>query len=476
MYKNIIAGLKKLFPSRFRIVLAAVLIVFSSFIVYSLYVNLFKEKSEKDNFPWDLAKGEEIEVYFSQHPYVEAIINRLPEFQKKTGIKVNYSIIPEEYYFEKLSANLRKFRSPDAFMLGPYYIWEYAAKGYIQDLNYFLKQSKITDPDYDINDFYPNVMNALKWDAYPGHATGSGGLWAVPMGFEVFPLAYNKRIFQERGLKPPHTMEELLELCKVLDEFDGKGTYALALRGARNWATINTSYITTYANYGAKDFEIQNGKLISRVNSKEALEMTDMWVKLVRAGGAPELEKYTWYQASADFGAGKAAMLFDADNVGYYQNPFGESKESGNIAWIQAPIPEGSKVRKSNLWTWALAISSSSRHKEATWLFLQYFTSKEYTSWASQNFKLVDPARKSVLESKKFQRLLSNAEGYSEVLSSTINNAEVQFTPQPHFIKVSTEWSQTLQDIILGKYKSTKEGMDSLKQKIDDMVKDVKVQ
>lgn len=469
--------LKKIFFNRYFIVGAAIfIIVFSTFIVSTFYKHLSDEKVSESSFHWDVAKGEEIEVYFSQHPYVEAIINKLPEFQKKTGIKVNYTIIPEEYYFEKLSMNLRKFRTPDAFMIGPYYIWEYAVKGYIQDLNYLLKQSEINDPAYDIKDFYPSVLNALKWDTFPGHETGTGGLWGIPIGFEVFPLAYNKRIFHEKGLKPPHTMEELLELCKVLNEFDGKGTYALALRGAKNWATINTSFITTYANYGAKDFEIVNGKLISRVNSEEAIAMTDMWVKLIKAGGAPGWEKYTWYQASADFGAGKAAMLFDSDSVGYYQNPVGESKESGNIAWIQAPLPKGKKVNNSNLWTWGLAIGSSSKHKKATWLFLQYFTSKEYTLWASQNFKVVDPARKSVLESSKFQRLLSNSEGYAEVLSDTINNAAIRFTPQPHFFKVSTEWSHTLQDIVLGKSKSTKEALDELKLKIDKIVKDVKVQ
>jgi len=476
MDRNILSRLKKILFNRYFIVLiVSIIIGFSAFIIYTLYSNSNSEKVAESNFRWNSAKNEEITVYLAQHPYIEAIINKLPEFEKKTGIKVNYTIIPEEYYFDKLSTNLRKFRSPDAFMVGPYYIWGIAGKGYIQDLNYLLKQPEITDPAYDIEDFYPSVLNTFRWDTFSGHAMGTGGLWGVPLGFEVFPLAYNKRIFQEKGLKPPYTMEELLELCKVLKEFDGKGTYGLALRGAKNWATINTAYITTYANYGAKDFEIINGKLISRVNSKEAIAMTDMWVKLIKAGGAPEWEKYNWNQASADFGAGKAAMLFDSDIVGYFQNPFGNSEESGNIAWIQAPLPGGKKVSKSNLWTWGLAMSSASKHKTATWLFMQYFTSKEYTLWASENFKAVDPARKSVLESSQFQGLLGNSEGYAEVLSNAINNADIQFTPQPYIFKVSTEWSQTIQDIVFGKYKSTKEGLDQLKLKIDDVVKDVKV-
>ncbi len=468
--------MKKIVLNRYFIIPIAVLTILTVLAYYFVSIRPHQNRAEKDSFRWDIMKGEEIEVYLSQNPYVEAIINKLPEFQKKTGIKVSYYIIPEEYYFEKLTSGFKKFRSPDAFMIGSHYIWKYADQMYIQDLNTLLNQPQITDPNYDIEDFYPSVINALKWDTISGHNVGSGGLWGVPLGFETYTLAYNKRIFDERGLKPPKTMEQLLELCKKLNKFDGEGTYALALRGSDNWSTITTSYITTYANYGAKDFVIENGKLVSGVNSDEAVEMTDMWVKLIKAGGAPDWENYNWYKASADFGAGKAAMLFDADNAGYYQNYPGESEVSGNIAWVRAPLPEGAENGTSNLWTWGLAMNNSSNHKAATWLFMQYFTSKEYGLWSLQNFKVVDPARKSVMESREFKRVLRNSEGYADALSETVNNAAIQFTPQRYFFETATEWSNTLRRIVLGEYGSTREGLDDLKVKLDNIAKGIYVQ
>jgi len=471
----IIKYLKKAISNRYFIILLVALVIISALTAHAYYADESARQPEKGSFRWDFAKGERIEVYFNQHPYVEAIINKLPDFQKKTGIKVSYYIIPEEYYFEKLNESFKKFRSPDAFMVGPYYVWQFAYKGYVQDLDTLLNQPQITDPNYDIEDFHPSVLGALKWDTIPGHKVGSGGLWGVPVGFELYPLAYNKRIFKERGLEPPETMEELLELCKKLKEFNGKGTYALAVRGSRNWETINTGFITTYANYGAKDFEAVNGKLVSMVNSKQAVAAIDMWVKLIKTGGPPEWQKYDWYKASADLGAGKAAMLFDADITGYYQNPPGESSEAGNIAWVKAPLPEGTKTGTSNLWTWGLAINNSSNHKAAAWIFLQYFTSKEYALWALQDYKIVNPARRSVLESPEFRKILRNSEGYAKTLEETIDNAAIQFTPQPYFFEVVTEWSRTLQDIILGKYESTQEGLDDLKLRLDNVVKGVYV-
>lgn len=432
--------------------------------------------AQKSRFSWDMAKGTTIKVLFNQHPYADAIIKKLPEFESKTGIKVQYSVTPEENYFDKVTTSLNsKSGDPDLFMTGAYQIWEYAPPGYVQDLNKFINDKNATSPDYDINDFYPGILGALKWDLVAGHKTGTGPQWALPMGFEMYTLAYNKKVFADKGLQPPKTMDELLALCTKLQEFNGKGTYALAIRGTRNWATIHPGYMTTYATWGAKDFAVENGKLVSKVNSKEAVDMTDMWLKLIKAGGSPTWSSYTWYQAGADLGAGKAAMLYDADINGYFQNPDGASKEAGNIAWVKAPLPAGKDKVNSNLWTWSLAMNAASKNQQAAWIFLQYFTGKEYSLWAAVNAKVVDPARKSVFEDPSFQQVLAKADGFSQAFKDTIDGTTIQFTPQPHFFETTTDWAATLQDLVGGKYKSTQQAMDDLKAKMDKAVDDVEV-
>lgn len=435
-----------------------------------------KEEAKKTGFKWDMAKGSKIKVLLNQHPYAEAVIKKIPEFEEKTGIKVEYSVTPEENYFDKLTTSLNsKSGDPDVFMTGAYQLWEYAPPGYVQDLNEFINDPNLTSSDYNVKDFYDGILGALRWDMVPGHKTGTGPQWALPMGFEQYVLAYNKRIFKEKGLTPPKTMNELLDLCAKLNEFDGKGTYALALRGTRNWATIHPGYMSTFVNYGAKDFAIESNKLVSKVNSKEAVEMTDMWLKLIKAGGSPSWSSYTWYQAGADLGAGKAAMMFDADVVEYFQNPAGASKEAGNIGWVPAPLPEGNTKINSNLWTWALGMNKASKNKQASWLFLQYFTGKEYQLWSAVNANVLNPARKSVFEDPSFTAIVNKADGYSETFKKTIDGTTIQFTPQPHFFETTTEWAAALQDLVGGKYKSTQEAMDKLKEKIDKTVSDVEV-
>ena len=56
---------------------------------------------------WDIAKaaapykGTELNVIFLDRPGYRAIIKLLPEFEKQTGIKVNYEIVPYENTREK---------------------------------------------------------------------------------------------------------------------------------------------------------------------------------------------------------------------------------------------------------------------------------------------------------------------------------------------------------------------------------------
>ena len=430
-----------------------------------------------DGFSWDMASGEKITVMFNQHPYAESIITKISEFEELTGIKVEHSLTPEENYFDKLTIALSsQSGEPDLFMTGVYQLWEYAPAGYVQDLDEFLNNPDFVDPAYNVDDFYEGIIGGLRWDMVAGHKVGNGPLWALPLGFESNVLAYNKKLFDEKGYDVPETMEELLAVCEEIGSFDGESTYPLAIRGARNWGTIHPGYMTTYSNYGAVDFTIEDGRLVSQVNSPEAVAMTEMWVDLIKAGGAPGWSSYTWYQAGADFGAGQAAMLFDATCNGYFQNPEGASKEAGNLAWCPPPLPEGKSEINANLWTWSMGINANSKHKTAAWLFLQYFTSPEYQKYSILEGNCVDPPRKSVFEDPEVQAMIGSNTGYLETFELSVPGTTIQFTPQPHFFQTTTEWAATLQDIVAGKYDSVQEGMDALKEKMDEIVKDVPVE
>jgi multiple sugar transport system substrate-binding protein len=268
-----------------------------------------------------------------------------------------------------------------------------------------------------------------------------------------------------------------MEVATTLNEFGGSGTYGVAVRGTRNWATIHPGYMTLFATWGAQDFVVENGKLVCKLDSPEAIAMTEYWVELIKAAGSPQWSTYTWYQAGADLGAGRAAMLFDATCNGYFQNyPPGASAESGNLAWVSGPLPEGKTNSHSNIWIWSLAMNAYSKNKDAAWTFLQYFTGKEFMTYSGTEGACADAPRKSVAESPKYIEVVGASEGYLQALEADLPYATIQFTPQPYFFETTTEWAATLQDLVGGRFSSTEEAMKQLKQKLDRIVEDIDVE
>ena len=282
---------------------------------------------------------------------------------------------------------------------------------------------------------------------------GSGSQLGLPLCFEIYCLAYNKRAFEEKGLKVPATYDELITVSEALKGWNGSGSYGLAVRGHRDWGSIHPGYMSFFTAFGAKDFEIENGKLVSGLDSPEAIAMTEWFVDLVKRGGPPFWENYTWVDAGNDLGSGKAAMLIDADLNGLLQNWIRDGKpasaEAGNIAWAPLPVAKPGDPVYSNFWTWSMGMNAYSDAKEAAWLFLQYFTSKDFCTFASVNNNNLDPVRTSVWENRAFQSKMKQHKGYIDTFNKTIDTTSIYFTPQPEFFVTTTEWAATLQDLVL---------------------------
>jgi multiple sugar transport system substrate-binding protein len=230
--------------------------------------------------------------------------------------------------------------------------------------------------------------------------------------------------------------------------------------------------MSTYKNFGATDFAVENGKLVSKVNSPESVRMNEFFVDLVRRGGSTQWSSTYWYMALAEFGAGKSAMLFDASNC-VCQVDLQGMAEAGNIGYAVMPLARPGNPINSNLWIWSMAMNSSSKHKGAAWLFLQYFSGKDFLIYSSTVMNNMDPVRKSVWENADFKAKIAPLPGFYEAWEKTNQNATIQFTPYDKFFEATTEWAGTLQDLVAGgKYTSVQAGLDALKANMDRMVQE----
>jgi multiple sugar transport system substrate-binding protein len=425
----------------------------------------------QDDFDWRAHEGTTLKLLLNQHPYQQALVGELEEFTALTGIEVEYDVFPEQNYFDKVTIDLSAGDAStyDVFMTGAYMIWQYAPAGWMEPLEPYINDPAKTNPDYDFEDIFEDLRESEQWNLVAGRENlGEGSQYAIPWGFETNALMYRKDLLEEQGLEVPDTLDELVEVAEVLDEAYGDMA-GIVVRGSLNWATIHPGFMTMYSSYGCVDYD---ENMTPQMNSECAVEVTEKWAQMVRDSGPEAWTTYTWYQAGSDFGAGKAAMLFDADILGYFQNQPDTAPEEvlGNIAWAPGPLgPDGEL--KTNIWIWSLAMNSGSQKKDAAWYFMQWATGKDFLTTAAVEYTFVDPVRASIWENQDFLDRMAEQTDYYETFQTIISgDTKIQFTPQPLFFETTTEWAQALQDIYAGA--DTQQRLDELVESLTYQLED----
>jgi len=439
-----------------------------------LYNAAATEALAQNGFDWQKHKGETIRLLLNQHPYTDAMVANIENFKKLTGMEVEYDVFPEDVYFDKVTAALSSGSTQyDAFMSGAYMTWTYGPAGWIEDLNAWISDSSKTNPDYNWDDFLPGVIKSCAWNGQPGGALGSDDAkqWCIPLAYEQNNLTYNKRIFDANNLTVPGNIDELLDTAAAAkDVMDGG--YGIGVRGSRSWATIHPGFLSGYANFGQTDLNISaDGKLSAAMDTDVSREYHAKWVQMIQNSGAPDWSTHTWYQVGTDVGAGKSAMMFDADILGYFMNG-GDNAEAGNLAFAGFKANPEASAPTPNIWIWAMAMSTFSKKKDATWYFLQWVTGPEHDLFGAREMDLVNPARASVWADEMFRDKLSKSyPGYVDMHDASAPGASIKFTAQPLFFDLTTEWAAMLQKMVANEV-PVDEGLGQLAESVNRQLKD----
>lgn len=416
---------------------------------------------------WRRYSGQTLGLLLNRHPYTDAMIANLDNFKALTGMNVVYDVYPEDVYFDQAIAALFNQSSKyDVLMTGAYQTWQTGPAGWLVDLNEFIHDPALTAAAYHWDDILPNLRQSTAWSGVPGEPLGGAGArqWAVPWGFELNNISYNRRLLESLGMEPPANLPDLIDKAARLSQ-DLPGVYGVGVRGTRNWATIHPGYLSGLVNYGGSDFTVAYGGLRSAMNSPQAKQFTALWIDMIRRAGPADWPAYDWYRVGNDLGTGASAMIYDADIVGFFQAR--DTPEAGHIAYHPfAPNPEA-PAPTPNVWIWSLAMSAFSPNRSAAWYFIQWATGTEHTTFGATRADLVDPVRQSVWDNREFQaRLEQSYPGYLQQYRASVEGAKIYFTPQPLFFNLTTEWAAALQRMYANEI-PVDEGLDRLAEFID---------
>jgi multiple sugar transport system substrate-binding protein len=355
-------------------------------------------------FDWKRFSGTPLRFMVSVHPWTEWAQKQLPALEAETGIKLNLEILYEDQLRQKLPLTLRSDPGAvDGFFTLP--SWDAAAFSRARWYTSLepLIGSDLTVPDWEIADFFPNILNIHRY---------GGQLVGIPISTEVQALFYNKAILAAKGVAPPKTLDELMAAAKALN--DPAGNVAGFVTRGDGVQALYTFAPFLFA-YGGRWLDDQGKPELTGAPFTSALKY---YGDVLRAAGPPNILGMQWKTTYPLFQQERAAMFQDAVNFLAYFRDASQSRIVDKVAML--PVPAGPSGSHSTVIAWGPAIAASSKKKEATWTAIQWLTSKKNMLAASLATTLPS-SRKSVFSDEAY--IKAAPAGVIDIVQGQIPNA-----------------------------------------------------
>jgi sorbitol/mannitol transport system substrate-binding protein len=283
-------------------------------------------------------------------------------FTQQTGIKVDFTVLPEQDLRDKASQEFSsQAHQYDVATLSNFEIPFYSTNGWLTDLNPYIAKDKA----FDQADILKPIAESL---------TGPDGhVYGEPFYGESSFLMYRKDVFAQKGLTMPAkpTWQQVAALAAKVDGAQ-PGMKGICLRGLPSWGEVLAPLTTVVNTFGGTWFD-KNWN--AEVNGPGFTAATNFYVNLVRSHGEIGAAQSGFTECLTDLEQGKVAMWYDATSAaGSLEDP--QSPVAGKIGYVPAPVV---KTKTSGwLYAWSWAIEKASDHQDNAWKFISWASSKAY--------------------------------------------------------------------------------------------------
>lgn len=395
------------------------------------------------------ADTKSINVLMVGNPQMKDIQTLTTEnFTAKTGIKVNFTVLPENELRDKVTQDVATGAGQyDVVTLGMYEVPIWGGKNFLKPLDTYA-----ADSAWDKADILPAMIKGL---------TGSDKkLYAAPFYGESSMLMYRKDLTAAKGITIPlhPTWAQVAAAAAKLND-KKNGMAGICLRGLPGWGEVFAPLTTVVNTFGGtwftKDWKAQ-------VNSKEFTAATLFYVNLVRKYGEAGAAQSGFTECDNALAQGKAAMWYDATSATSSIESPTFSKFAGKFGYAFAPTV---KTKSSGwLWAWAFGIEGTSKKADDAWKFISWATSKDYENLVGSKLgwnRVPDGKRASTYLIPQYQ---AAAKPYYKIVLDSIKGVDptnpgvqprptvgVQFVAIPEFADLGTKVAQEVSKAIAGK-------------------------
>ncbi|MBM6401585.1 ABC transporter substrate-binding protein [Phycicoccus sonneratiae] len=361
------------------------------------------------------------------------------------GTTVNFQVMEEGDLRAAVTADVASGAGQyDVVTIGAYETPQWGANGWLVDLTDSLK----SDSSYDVDDILPPVRDVNTYD---------NKLFAVPFYGESSILMYNKDVLSKAGvtLGDSPTWQEVADAAKKVNSADMSG---ICMRGKPGWGDLFAPLTTVIQTFGGNWYDDQWNATVDTPEWKEAVTF---YKTMLDTSGEKDPVSYSFNECLTALKEGKAAMWADA-SVAASMLEADDSPVKGKMGYAHMPV---NKTQQSGwLWSWNLAIPSSTKNKDAALKFVKWATSKDYIKLVGQKigWSNVPPgSRTSTYEIPEYKEAAAAYAPITLDVMSSVNPKQPGVNPQgwvgiqyvsiPEFQDVGNQCAQLVADYIAGR-------------------------
>lgn len=325
---------------------------------------------------------------------LKALKEHVADFEEESGVTVKTTTLDFQNMRTVLQTQLRSGEGPDVFNWGsgPSFGGALAEAGLLYDLT-----GAYEEHGWDVYDFAKERV------------TTDGKVYGIPGEMETIGIFYNQKIFDDVGVEPPTTLDELKS---VSEKIKGEGIIPMAVGNKEGWEGGHLLSMSLSSAIGSERMEgLFTGD--ESWDSPEVVSSVEFWREANDKGWLPKSPTSVDYDTSiAMFFSGEAAMI----PTGSWLVGEIDDNMDVEVGYIPFPAPEGEAIFAGGLGSGPF-VSATAENKAAAVAFLDFLASEEHGQWTVENLHTIPPQpidTEGLDVSPLFAQVLEDISSFSE--------------------------------------------------------------
>ncbi|WP_130798137.1 sugar ABC transporter substrate-binding protein [Streptomyces otsuchiensis] len=315
----------------------------------------------------DGASGATLELWVMEGTYPDTgsyFEDLKAAFEEETGARLNYQLVPWDEAHDKFTTAAAGDTLPDVSEIGTTWVPEFADAAIVADMSDWIEDDGLS------GDLVEGLQQA---------GTVDGQLYGMPWYAGIRALFYRADVFEEHGLEPPTTWDELLEVGLQLKDLE-PDMIPYPVPGSSEH-----SFYPYLWGAGA-EIAVEDGDgWTSTINSPEAVEGITFFTELATEHGLSVAAANTWTEADSlqSFQDGQAAMIVNgAWTVGNLLNE--DESWDGKFGVLPMPGKDGG-ISPSFMGGSLVSVIEGSSEPELAWELVKLMTTGDFADrWSEE--------------------------------------------------------------------------------------------